>query len=189
MCDNLPEAVIKRAANGDSSAMSEIVEFYQKLVYNLAYSMLLNREDALDVSQEVFIKIYRFIPNFKFDCAFSTWIYTVTKNSVSDLCRSKNRHISAGIDEESVADDVASLSYRQSDIEEQAICDERKKLLYSAISMLSDNHREVIVLYHFCGISYEKISELLGIEKGTVKSRLNRAKNELRKILLDRNFF
>lgn len=189
MSDNISDQVIKRAAAGDTAAMNEIIAFYQKLVYNIACSMLRNREDALDASQEVFIKIYRKIGDFRFDSSFSTWVYRITKNTVTDICRRKSRLSETALEDTMTDDGECRIPDRSIPVDEIAEADERKRMLYRAIENLSDNHRAVIVLYHFCGKSYEDIADILGIGIGTVKSRLNRAKSELKKLLSARNFF
>ena len=189
MCDNIPDSVIKRAASGDSGAMNEIITFYQKLVYNIACSMLRDGNDALDASQEVFIKIYRHIGEFRFDSSFSTWVYRITRNTVTDICRQKTRRTETPLEDTMTDDGECRIPDPSMAVDEIAEADERKRMLYRAIDSLSENHRNVIVLYHFCGSSYEDIAAILGIGIGTVKSRLNRAKAELKKILTERNFF
>lgn len=189
MCDNIPDSVIKRAASGDSGAMNEIITFYQKLVYNIACSMLRDGNDALDASQEVFIKIYRHIGEFRFDSSFSTWIYRITRNTVTDICRQKTRRTETPLEDTMTDDGECRIPDPSMAVDEIAEADERKRMLYRAIDSLSENHRNVIVLYHFCGRSYEDIAAILGIGIGTVKSRLNRAKAELKRILTERNFF
>ena len=189
MCDNIPEQVVKRAASGDTDAMNEIITFYQKLVYGIACSMLRDRDEALDASQEVFIKIYRKIGEFRFDSSFSTWVYRITKNTVTDICRQKSRRAETALEDTVNGDGECRIPDSSLPIEEIAEADERKDMLYRAIDCLSENHRAVIVLYHFSGRSYDEIAGILGIEVGTVKSRLNRAKTELKKILSERNFF
>ena len=179
MCDNIPDSVIKRAASGDSGAMNEIITFYQKLVYNIACSMLRDGNDALDASQEVFIKIYRHIGEFRFDSSFS----------VTDICRQKTRRTETPLEDTMTDDGECRIPDPSMAVDEIAEADERKRMLYRAIDSLSENHRNVIVLYHFCGRSYEDIAAILGIGIGTVKSRLNRAKAELKRILTERNFF
>ena len=188
MYDNLPDDVIRSAAAGNPSAMNEIVSFYERFVYQIAYSALLDREDALDVTQEVFLKIFRFIGRFHFECAFSTWVYTITKNTVSDFFRSRKRHGSVSLNEAEAAGEGWGAAERTGDVDERIIEEERKRQLYRAIGQLSEHHREVIVLYHFAGMSYDQIAVLLGVQPGTVKSRLHRAKAELKKILTERNF-
>ena len=189
MIENLPDVTIKRAARGDTAAMGEIMLFYQKLVYNLAYSSFLNREDALDASQEVFIKIFRSLSGFQFDCAFSTWIYRVTKNTISDMKRYNKRRDSIHLEELTNEGQTASLSSDTDDLHLKFISGERKRMLYEAIESLPETHREIIILYHFCGLSYDEIAQNLEIEIGTVKSRMSRAKASLKKILSERNFF
>lgn len=182
-------AVIRRAAKGDEAAFAMLVEQYQQMVYHLSFSLLRNREDALDVSQEVFLKVYRFLPEFHFESSFSTWIYRITKNAALDYLRAGTRHNRTSI--EALSDLGVPLQDDDpgTDPQTAAVAADRAARLYRAIGLLSEAHREVILLSSFCGESYESIAEKLGIELGTVKSRINRAKHELRKILEDGNFF
>ena len=147
MCDNIPDSVIKRAASGDSGAMNEIITFYQKLVYNIACSMLRDGNDALDASQEVFIKIYRHIGEFRFDSSFSTWVYRITRNTVTDICRQKTRRTETPLEDTMTDDGECRIPDPSMAVDEIAEADERKRMLYRAIDSLSENHRNVIVLY------------------------------------------
>ncbi len=180
---------IRRAAAGDEAAFAELVTAYQTMVYNMALSLLRNREDALDVSQEIFLKVYRSLPRYRFESAFSTWLYRLTKNAVLDHLRAQKRKPKAALealeeqgvtvrDESECADPFTAL-----------LTAERRRMLYDAIEELSEDHREVIRLTVFCGESYERVAEILSAEVGTVKSRVFRAKKELRKLLEKRNFF
>ncbi len=184
MCDNVSDEIIERAKKGDSDAARNIVLCYEKLVYNIAYSILSNREDALDAAQESFIKIFKSLPSFKRESLFSTWIYKITKNTVIDLYRSKKIKQTLSADDITLYDTVSDMM----GVDELVISEERREKLIGAIDELSHDHKEVIRLYHFCGKPYESIAKILGIEIGTVKSRLNRARTELRKILIRRNF-
>ncbi len=187
--DRLSEDCIRRAAAGDETAFAAIVTNYQKTVYNLALSMLHDREEALDVSQEIFLKIFRFLPDFHFQSSFSTWLYRIARNTVTDVLRSRGRRPCGSLEELNEKGWEPPDPSDASDPFAELRKSERRRLLNEAMEQLSEPHREVLRLYAFAGESYESIAALLGIEIGTVKSRISRAKKELRNLLAERNFF
>ena len=191
--------LIKRSVRGDNDAFGELVLKYEHFVYNLICQMSGNSDDAYDVSQEVFIKIYRGLKNFRFDCKFSTWIYKITANAVKDYFRDKqkNRYISLSdwTDEEESASGFAAS--KPPDIVEEDINarpeeaferGEAQEAVRNAISHLSEEHKEIIILRDMEGYSYDEISEMLSLEIGTVKSRINRARLAVKDYLVKRNF-
>lgn len=185
--------LVKQAAKGDSHAFGELVKKYEKMVYNLAYQYSGNRDDAYDISQEVFIKAWRAIPTFRGDCSFSSWLYRITKNAYLDysMKNSKHEHQSLGVtDDEGEEREIEIVSTDESaSPEAMAEKNERALALHLAIASLGEEHREVIVLREFEGHSYEDISEMLSLELGTVKSRINRARKCIKNFLEERNFF
>nr|MBQ4319818.1 sigma-70 family RNA polymerase sigma factor [Clostridia bacterium] len=184
---------IRKAANGDSQAFTALVKQYEKLVYNLAYQTAMNPDDAFDISQEVFIKAYRSLQSFRGDCKFSTWIYRIAQNAAKDFMRSKSRRRTVSLtdygndeDGEAKTADIADDNI-SSKPEESAEANERREIVRQAIASLSEDHRRIILLRDIEGYSYEDISKMLGLEIGTVKSRLNRARMAIKEYLLKRN--
>ena len=179
-----------RAADGEDSAFETLVRKYEKLVSTCIYSVVGNTEDTLDLSQETFLKAYKSLGSFKGDSEFSTWLYRIAKNTALDFIR-KRKQAAVSIDssgEEGEGFDIPDDNTNSSP-EKMVLENEKKQLLYNAISKLSDEHREIIILRDINGYSYEDVAEKLGIETGTVKSRLFRAREALRKILLKENYF
>ena len=188
------DIIIKKAISGDDGAFETLVRTYESFVYNVAYQSLKSQDDAFDVSQEVFIKVYKSLGSFRGDCKFSTWIYRVTQNVVKDFLRSKGNKLktvsvyetdSDGeehqleiVDESTAADPIASFEKK-----------ERAALVREAISRLSEEQRAVIVLRDMEGYTYEEIAEMLFLDMGTVKSRINRGRNSIKKFLISRNIF
>lgn len=190
--ENLPEDTLLafKAADGIDSAFETLVRKYERLVSTSAFSIVGNTEDALDVSQETFLKAYKAIGSFKGESEFSTWIYRIAKNTALDFVR-RRKHTTLSIDssgEESEGFDIPDESTKASP-EKSVLQKERVQMLRKALDCLSDEHREIIILRDINDYSYEAISECLGIEAGTVKSRLFRAREALRKILLKENYF
>ncbi len=186
---NISSDVIRRAATGDERAFAELVNAYQTLVYNTALSILRDRENALDVSQEVFLKVYRFLPSFHFESAFSTWLYRLTRNAALDHLRKNKKRIASSTEELAEQGFLPAEAEETTDPFTEMLREERRQMLYDAIEELPEHHREIIRMACFSGMAYDAIAEVLGIELGTVKSRLFRAKQELRKLLEKRNYF
>lgn len=190
--EGLPEDTLLafKAADGSDSAFETLVRKYEKPVSTCVYSIVGNSEDVLDVSQETFLKVYKSISSFKGDSEFSTWLYRIAKNTALDFVR-RRKQTSVSIDssgEENEGFDIPDESTYASP-EKSVLQNERKRILYSALEKLSDEHREIIILRDLNDYSYEDIASKLEIEAGTVKSRLFRAREQLRKILLKENYF
>ncbi len=191
--ESLPEDTVLafKAADGDESAFETLVRKYERLVSTCVFSMLGNNpEDILDVSQEVFLKVYRNLSSFKGDSEFSTWLYRVAKNCALDYIR-KRKLPTTSLDtsgEDGEGYDVADTGDK-SNPEKKALEAERKEILRRCIDKLSEEHREVIILRHINDYSYEQISKTLSLEVGTVKSRISRAREALKKNLEKENYF
>ena len=177
-----------RAAKGDESAFEEIVDTYQHMVYNLCITKLGSREDALDVSQDTFLRVYRAIGDFRGQSKLSSWIYRICLNCIADHQRKKKSTIPIEKDSDGEGGlDVADESV-DADPEYTAVKNERQRAVRKAIMSLPDEARQLIVLREFEGYSYSEIAEITGVEVGTVKSRLNRAREKIKKYLEQGNF-
>lgn len=189
---NLPEDTLLAfsAANGDEKAFELLVRKYEKLVASCVYQTIGNTEDVLDVSQEVFLKVYKGLCSFKGESSFSSWIYRVAKNSALDFLRKKKP---ASMSLDSTDEDGATIDVPDTDTkgipELSALNNESYEILYKALNELSEEHRKMITLRDIDGYTYEQIGQMLGLEPGTVKSRLFRARERLRNNLLKENYF
>lgn len=177
--------IIKKCKDGNREAFNKLVEKYQSQVVNIAYGMLSDKEDAYDATQEVFIRVYKSIGSFKEKSSFSTWLYRITANICSDILRKRQKttntiSINQVYDDENKEIDIKDESPMP---EEMAEITERQRAVRQAIRELSDEYRAVITLCDIEGMTYDEISQVLGLPSGTVKSRINRARNSLRKIL------
>lgn len=175
------EELVAAYLEGDHRAFEELVERYKNRIYNLAYRMLGNPEDAYDLVQEVFLLLVRKLPSFRGEARFSTWLYRVVLNACYDRARKSRNHLSL---QESPAEDLPELGETLAD--ESAVSPEEnmeraeiRKRVQEAISKLPPKFREVVVLHDIQGFDYREVAEILGISLGTVKSRLNRARNRL----------
>lgn len=178
----------RRAAKGDSSAFEEIVDTYQHMIYNLCLTKLGNREDALDVSQDTFLRAYRAIGGFLGESKLSSWLYRICLNCLADHQRKKKTNLSVEKDNNGYGGFDLPDTSDESDPQNQTEKNERIRAVRQAIAALPDESREIIVLREYENYSYAEIAEMLGIEVGTVKSRLNRAREKIKNLLEQGNF-
>lgn len=177
--------LISLARSGDQAAFGELMGRYEKQVYHQALRLLSNPEDAADVTQEVFFKVWRSLPSFQGDSSLSTWLYRLTDNAAIDLLRrEKKRRGDASLDDEDYQWDSLLAdpnSAPQRELEKQ----ELRRSVARGLDALSEEHRRVLVLREINGASYEEIGQILGLSPGTVKSRIARARLALAKLLKD----
>lgn len=186
------EQLIRRAQQSDNEAFEQLLLLHQKKVYNLCLRMSANPDDALDLSQEAFIKAWRSIGQYQFEASFSTWLFRLTSNVCIDFLRRKKRRQETSLTEnydDSDEGEEFSLPDTAPLPEEQAITNETKIELARAMERLGPEHREILQLRVVENLPYEQIAEILDIRVGTVKSRLARARLSLRKILKAGNYF
>lgn len=175
--------MIERIQSGDRQAFETLVGEYQQKIINISFGILSDYEEACDAAQETFVKVYRFISHFRGDSSLSTWIYKIAKNVCGDYLR-KRREAVVSLDEEKEdvpKHEITDFTYSP---EKEAEKNEVKKAVRAAIAQLDEKSKEVILLYEIGDLSYEEISNILKLPQGTVKSRLNRARERLKKILL-----
>jgi RNA polymerase sigma-70 factor (ECF subfamily) len=181
-------AIIQRCVNGDDTAFDLIVSRYQDMVYNLALRLLGSREEALDLSQEVFFQIYRKLASFRQDASLRTWIYRIAINRAKNRqrwWRRREQEMTAVAVEEVERDNswVLSAAIKTNDQEAPDEALQRKELgdiLHEAIAALPFDQRTILLLKEIDGLSYEDIAGTLNLALGTVKSRLARARRALR---------
>lgn len=171
------EKIIARARRGDADAFEQLVVAYREQVFRLALRMCGSEADADEVGQEAFLSAWKALPNFRGESQFSTWLYQLTTHAAIDLMRREKRQIAAAdITEVSAADPAPSP-------QQQAEQSEQREIVRDAILQLAPEQREVVVLRFMEELSYEEIGAVLKLPSGTVKSRLNRAKAQLKEIL------
>ena len=178
--------LVQQAKVGDRAAFAGLVSAYEGKIYNLALRYLGSREDAMDASQEVFLRVFRFLPGFQEESGFSTWIYRIGVNVCKDMLHRRLKRAEQPLEVPDEEDegrpvDVPDLRYDPERIMEGA---ELRQALSDAILALPEQQREIIILRDIRGLSYEEIALALALEAGTVKSRLFRARENLRKKLL-----
>ncbi len=180
------EELIKDAIHGKKEAFGELVRRYEKRVYSLAYSILLNRDDAMDISQEVFIKAYEGLSRYRGGSQFFTWLYRIVVNLCIDFTRrEKAKGEIEYIDAIDPGEAHARLCAHQQTPEEAAAGRERLMVLKEALDSLPQDQRIAIILREIEGLSYEEIAETMNCSIGTVMSRIHYARKKLKEKLRD----
>ncbi len=160
---------------GHKAALAGLVEKYKKQAYYLALGMVGNADDAFDISQEAFIRVYNSAGTFDETQRFFPWFYSIIANLCKNLLRKRQRTMAQSID----LDSAAHLLVDRTLPDTEMIAAEEKQRLVTALRKLSFPDREIINMNHFRMMSYEEIAEVLGIPKGTVMSRLYYARKRL----------
>lgn len=183
------ETLVERVQNEDQEAFRILVERYQRRLFSVAYGMVRNKEDAMDVVQDAFIKVHRHIGNFQGSSSFYTWAYRITVNLCIDFLRKKSRKQEVDYDDtiqsSSEVDAGDLLTPSRLGVDPSRVY-QRKELLEqldNAMEDLSDKHRSILILREVQGLSYNEIAEVLDISKGTVMSRLHHARKNLQDAL------
>ena len=174
--------LIAECLKGDTTAFGVLVRRYQDRLFNTVYRLVGNAEDAQDVVQESFLSAYQALDGFKGDALFFTWLYRIAMNTAISLKRKQRAVLRLdGRDGETALEpcDLSDLS-RPGHALEQA---EREQRIQLALSRLSPEHRAVLVLKDMEGQKYEEMADVLGVPVGTIRSRLHRARLELRELL------
>ena len=185
---DFPDAeLVRRSKHGDLSSYEEIFNRYRKRVYNLIYRMVSDENDAADLTQEVFVKVYTMLPTLKADRAFYSWLRTVATNTVLDYLRRRPAGRIESLDQKAELGDDRSVDREIPSTDEgPAKAAERMDLqsaVREAVQSLASEHRAVVVLHHLEGLDVHEIASMLGVPDGTVKSRLARAREHLKRKL------
>jgi RNA polymerase sigma-70 factor (ECF subfamily) len=172
--------IIARCKKYDKAAFVELFKMYEKYLYRLCYSYVQNEQDALDIAQEVYIKVFKNILQFNDNRPFHPWFRTIAVNTCLNFKRaSKNDSVSltSRDDEEQALEDMLAADY---DLEDEVLFNEKERLVRENLEHLKPKHRMVLMLRYYEGLSYEEISAVLKEPLGTVKTDIYRARNLLR---------
>jgi RNA polymerase sigma-70 factor, ECF subfamily len=180
--------LVRRCKENDREAFRELVERYQRKAVAIALGMLHDRDDALEVAQEAFAKVFTSIKQFKEEASFYTWLYRIVVNLAIDRQRQKGRQPLLEREEpEGSEDDLVETMPAEAatDPYEKVKDKELRERIWTAIDELTPSHKAVILLREVEGLSYEEISEILQCSRGTVMSRLHYARKRLQSRLRD----
>lgn len=173
--------LVARAQDGDMDSFSELVERYERPITNFCQRMVLSREDAEDLAQESFVRIHRYLDRLTPSAKFSTLLFGISRNLALNFIRDSGRR-GRGVtysltDEKMVEKSLGDESLRP---DRTARLHEIDQMIEEGMALLSPKHREVLVLRELGGLDYNSIAEIVKCRKGTVKSRIARAREQLR---------
>lgn len=179
------ELIIEFQKNNDEKAFEILIQRFKNPLTNYVYRFLGDYDSCVDVVQETFIKVYRYKDNYSSLAKFSTWVYTIAGNLArTEYQRRRRRNLFSinSYGEEEKTFEIPDESYRP-DVSTDA--NMKREIIQKALLKLRDSYREAVILRDIQELSYEEIAEIIGIEVGTVKSRINRGRAELQKYLKD----
>lgn len=179
MTTNDEQTIINQIIEGDTKAFAQLVNRYKDLVFTLAIRMLKHREEAEEVSQDVFIKVYRSLAKFKGDSKFSTWIYKVAYNACLDRIKMNKRKFNEVAIDEFTEHQIKTIDNALDRMEN----DEQQKTIQECLQLLPSEDSFLLTLYYFEDLSLDEMSKIVGIESNTIKVRLFRIRKKLASIL------
>jgi len=179
--------IVRKVLQGDVNAFEKLVTEYERAVYAIAQRMTGNAEDAADMTQETFIKAYNSLSSFRGDSKFSVWLYRIANNVCLDFLRSRSRKPTVSLsteddDGEETQLDIADESQSPELLLENALT---RDAVRRGLDSLPPDYRQILLLREIQGLSYEEIAAALGLESGTVKSRIFRARKRLCTFLIE----
>lgn len=179
----------KLARQGNRSAFAELVDLYKDKIYNLAYRMLGNRQEAEDVVQETFLRMYTNLDRYDESYKFSTWIYRIGTNLCID--RLRKRRLTFSLDAEQQdgegLDGYSMLHSNEATPEKQLIISETQAQIHNAIEKLPEKYKSIVILKYLHDLSLQEISEIVDMPVSTIKTRVHRGRELLRKKLQHTN--
>ena len=173
--------VLVQARQGDRAAFGELVKLYQKRAYAIAYSFVGNREDALEIAQDAFVKAYKAMSRFDTDLPFFPWLYRIVRNTSLNHIKKRNRRGETSLD--GLMDSGVDFASKHRGPEAKAALGELRDRISLSMQRISEPHREILTLRHVHELSYNEIAECLDIPRGTVMSRLHGARQNLRRVM------
>lgn len=173
------ETLVTRCQQGDKGAFARLVTETQGRVYNLALGILRDHEEAQDMVQEAYVRVWRALPGFRGEAQFTTWIYRIAVNT----CLNRKRQLRAQLRVVDNEDTLRGLESGEPDALAMTMDEETRRSIWAAVDNLADKYRLVITLFYQEQLSYQQIAELLSLPLGTVKAHLNRAREALAKRL------
>jgi RNA polymerase sigma-70 factor (ECF subfamily) len=178
--DSTLAAIVERAKRGDTAAFEQIIHFYQRKVMTTAWRMLGNQEDARDASQEVFLRVYRYLGGFKLEQDFGGWLYRIIINVCRDHARKRGgAHRFTSFEGEREAGTLKSLASDE-DVEANAIRSQQRVLITEALDTLSTRERAALVLRDLEGLSTGEVARVLGSSQTTVRSQISSARTKIK---------
>ncbi|AGC67960.1 RNA polymerase sigma-H factor AlgU [Thermoclostridium stercorarium subsp. stercorarium DSM 8532] len=188
--DTAEKKLIELSVGGDVEAFETLIQSHQKKVYNIALRMTGNPEDAQELAQEAIVRAFTSIGKFRGDSSFSTWLYRITINICTDFLRKRNKVTLISMEQGAASNDnQQGLQIEEESPGPDGLAEKKqlKKLVRDAMDALSEEHRQVLILRDILNLSYKEIANTLKVNEGTIKSRINRARAGLKKIVMQRS--
>jgi len=185
--DDFERALVIEAVSGDIQSFQKLIEIHQKKIFNLVYRMINNEEDAKDLTQDILVKAFKNIEKFRLDSSFSTWLYRIATNTCLDELRKRKKRFSEiplTVEDEETDKTIKEYAIDRNGPDSIYLKKERQRLISDEIKKLSPDYKQMIILRDIQGLSYEEISEICEVNIGTIKSRINRGRNQLRERLM-----
>lgn len=180
----MDELILRRAQKGDTAAFEQLITPYEQLVWRVCWHYTHHMEDARDCAQEAMVKAWRSLPQYRQDCALETWLYRIAASCCVDFLRKQKRHAAESTD--ALAENGFDPADPAPQPDETALRRDEKQQLYQAMDLLPEDMRTALILSAVEGRKYEEIAQITGVASGTVKSRINRARQKLKEILTSR---
>lgn len=187
--DSMEKALVDKSIRGDVEAFETLIRSHQKKVYNIALRMTKNPDDAQELSQDTFIRAFTAIKKFRGDSSFSTWLYRIAMNVCTDFLRKRGKAVVVSMEQGAAGnenDQTIQLADDGPSPDELSEKRQLKDLVRQAMDSLSAEHRQVLVLRDLMDLTYKDIANTLNLSEGTIKSRINRAREGLKQIISQR---
>ena len=180
-------SIIREVLDGDANAFEDIVREYERNVYNIALRMSGDREDALDISQESFLKAYHSLANFRGESKFSVWLYRIVSTTCLDFLRERKRRAEVPLVRGDDADEPEQIEIPDESLSPERLYERKltREAVQRGLMSLPEDQRKILLLREIEGFSYEEIADILSLESGTVKSRIFRARKKLCEFLIE----
>lgn len=183
--------LVELSKGGDSTALERLILRYQNRIYNVILKICVNPDDAAELTQQTFVKIIENLKNFKQRSGFYTWAFRIAVNLTLSYCKRKSKIEFCSLDEQGKENNPGAKRALKEFLENEGSPDpaavaqnkELCELVIRQLTKLSDEHKSVLILRDVEGMEYNQIAKVLGVELGTVKSRISRARGALRQIL------
>jgi len=173
------EYYIEKTLHGDANAFAFLIERYKDMVFTLAVKMTKSKEDAEEISQDSFVKAYRYLPKFKGDSKFSTWLYKISYNTCLDSIKKSAYQRNQVVIDEVTENQLASVETILDGIEKE----ERAAVMHTCLEQLAEDEKAVLVFFYFKELSLKEIVEITAITEANVKVKLHRARKKLLSIV------
>ncbi len=167
--------IIKQAAQQNQKAFALVYEAYNSLVYNVSLRIVNNSADADEVTQDVFIKVFKALPEFKFQCSFKTWVYRITINTAINNYNKRHKEYRRQVDFDTISTTIEASNNQNNDLYQK----DNEQMLKKMLTVLSAEQRTCLTLRELQGLSYQEIAQTLKVNINTVRTRIKRAREAL----------